>query len=394
MTAARDLLTFVSSAVRSPAVIGAVAPSGRALCDLLASVAPQDGSATVVELGPGTGVVSQALRRRLAPEARHVAVEIDPGMVTHLTRTRPWLEVVHGDAKDLQKLLADIGITSVDTVVSGLPWTLFSREAQRGIMEQVSRVLVPGGVFTTFAYRHVKNLPTQRRFRELLEQSFDEVRVTPTVWRNVPPALAYQCRNLADDVSRGGGQAPWGAATRRGPREAASRSAGSVASQNAVSSSAKRIGSSQCGKCPESSKTSSRLPGHERRRAVGVADGDDRVAATPDDEGGQALGQVEPVGPGDPLAPRPDDAADRVDERVGVRALGQRPRVPGVLAQRDPVGRAQRERGGRVQRRDAEAEHPGAREDRHDDAGAGQRGQPQRRADPAAQPARGDQHEP
>jgi phosphatidylethanolamine/phosphatidyl-N-methylethanolamine N-methyltransferase len=199
VTAARDLLTFVSSAVRSPAVIGAVAPSGRALCDLLASVAPQDGSATVVELGPGTGVVSQALRRRLAPEARHVAVEIDPGMVTHLTRTRPWLEVVHGDAKDLQKLLADIGITHVDTIVSGLPWTLFSREAQRGIMEQVSRVLVPGGVFTTFAYRHVMNLPTQRRFRELLEESFDEVHVTSTVWRNVPPALCYQCRNLGAD---------------------------------------------------------------------------------------------------------------------------------------------------------------------------------------------------
>jgi phospholipid N-methyltransferase len=197
VTAARDLLTFVSSAVRSPAVIGAVAPSGRALCDLLASVAPQDGSATVVELGPGTGVVSQALRRRLAPEARHVAVEIDPGMVAHLNRTRPWLEVVAGDAKDLQKLLADIGITRVDTVVSGLPWTLFSRDAQRGIMEQVSRVLVPGGVFTTFAYRHVMNLPTQRRFRELLEQSFDEVHVTPTVWRNVPPALAYQCRSGA-----------------------------------------------------------------------------------------------------------------------------------------------------------------------------------------------------
>jgi phosphatidylethanolamine/phosphatidyl-N-methylethanolamine N-methyltransferase len=196
VTAARDLLTFVSSAVRSPGVIGAVAPSGRALCDLLASVAPVDPTATVVELGPGTGVVSQALRRRLPPETRHVAVEIDPGMVTHLLRTRPWLEVVRGDAKDLQKLLADIGITQVDAVVSGLPWTLFSREAQRGIMEQVSRVLVPGGMFTTFAYSHVMRLPTQRRFRELLEESFDEVRVTSTVWRNVPPALCYQCRNL------------------------------------------------------------------------------------------------------------------------------------------------------------------------------------------------------
>ncbi|MFC5066067.1 class I SAM-dependent methyltransferase [Actinomycetospora atypica] len=195
MTAARNLLTFVSSAVRSPGVIGAVAPSGRALSDLLASVAPAHGPATVVELGPGTGVVSEALRRHLSPEARHVAVELDRSMVALLRRSLPWLEVVPGDAKDLQKLLADIGITTVDAIVSGLPWTLFSREAQCAIMEQVNRVLVPGGVFTTFAYAHVKNLPTQRRFRDLLEQSFDEVAVTPVVWRNFPPAIAYQCRN-------------------------------------------------------------------------------------------------------------------------------------------------------------------------------------------------------
>lgn len=195
VTAARDLLTFVSSAVRSPGVIGAVAPSGRALSDLLASVAPAHGSATVVELGPGTGVVSQALRRRLAPEARHVAVELDRSMIALLHRNLPWLEVVPGDAKDLQKLLADTGITSVDAIVSGLPWTLFSREAQCAIIEQVNRVLVPGGAFTTFAYAHVMNLPTQRRFRELLQENFDEVSVTPIVWRNVPPALAYQCRN-------------------------------------------------------------------------------------------------------------------------------------------------------------------------------------------------------
>ncbi|MDL5157236.1 class I SAM-dependent methyltransferase [Actinomycetospora termitidis] len=196
MTAARDLLTFVSSAVRSPGVIGAVAPSGRALCDLLASVAPADVPSTVVELGPGTGVVSQALRRRLHPDARHVAIELDRSMVALLQRNLPWLEVVPGDAKDLQKLLADVGIDRVDAIVSGLPWTLFSREAQRAIMDQVNRVLVPGGVFTTFAYAHVMNLPTQRRFRELLQESFDEVRVTPIVWRNVPPALAYQCRNV------------------------------------------------------------------------------------------------------------------------------------------------------------------------------------------------------
>lgn len=191
----RDLVTFLSSAVRSPAVIGAVAPSGRALSDLLASVAPADGQPVVVELGPGTGVVSTALRRRLPDGARHIAVEIDPGMVEHLRRTRPWVEVRQGDAADLQKLLADAGVDRVDTVVSGLPWTLFGESAQRGIIEQVTRVLAPGAPFTTFAYSHVTRFPSQRRFRGVLSEAFAEVTVTPTVWRNMPPALAYQCRH-------------------------------------------------------------------------------------------------------------------------------------------------------------------------------------------------------
>ena len=194
MTGARDFLTFVSSAVRSPGVIGAIAPSGRALSDLLASVVSDSGPSTVVELGPGTGVVSAALRRRLPAEARHVAVELDPGMVAHLRTTAPWLEVVEGDAIALQELLAERGITRVDAVVSGLPWTLFPARAQDGIIEQVTKVLAPGALFTTFAYSHVTRLAAQRRFRALLEQSFDEVLVTPTVWRNLPPALAYQCR--------------------------------------------------------------------------------------------------------------------------------------------------------------------------------------------------------
>jgi len=115
--------------------------------------------------------------------------------VEHLRRTRPWLEVVEGDAADLQKLLADIGVDQVDAAISGLPWTLFPESAQRGIIDQVTKVLAPGAPFTTFAYSHVKRLPTQRRFRGVLESEFSEVRVTPTVWRNLPPALAYQCRN-------------------------------------------------------------------------------------------------------------------------------------------------------------------------------------------------------
>ena len=46
----------------------------------------------------------------------------------------------------------------------------------------------------TFAYVHGAGLPWGRSFRRLLERSFSEVRTSPVVWRNLPPAIVYRCR--------------------------------------------------------------------------------------------------------------------------------------------------------------------------------------------------------
>ena len=51
------------------------------------------------------------------------------------------------------------------------------------------------GVFTTFAYRHGMALSAARRFRRTLHATFAEVTLTPTVWRNMPPAFGYVCRH-------------------------------------------------------------------------------------------------------------------------------------------------------------------------------------------------------
>jgi phosphatidylethanolamine/phosphatidyl-N-methylethanolamine N-methyltransferase len=49
-------------------------------------------------------------------------------------------------------------------------------------------------VFATFAYRHGMALAAARRFRRTLHATFGEVVLTPTVWRNMPPAFVYVCR--------------------------------------------------------------------------------------------------------------------------------------------------------------------------------------------------------
>ncbi len=195
---------FISEAMRNPATMGAVAPSSSRLAELLAGVVPSAGSVpqrngsrdgvVVVELGPGTGAVTEAIEQRLPDRARHLAVDSNPAMVKFLRERCPGLEAVHGDAAELGALLAERAIGPVDAVVSGLPWSLFGAGQQDAILTSVATALRPDGVFATFAYLHARPLTAARRFRSRLMAHFDEVVATRNVWRNLPPAFGYVCR--------------------------------------------------------------------------------------------------------------------------------------------------------------------------------------------------------
>jgi phosphatidylethanolamine/phosphatidyl-N-methylethanolamine N-methyltransferase len=185
---------FLAAALRRPATVGALTPSSPRLAAVLSSVVPREGTPVVVELGPGTGAVSEVIAQRLPPGARHLAVELDPNMVAFLERTLPSLEIVQGDARDLGKLLADRSIDHVDAVVAGLPWALFDQATQDAALGQVSKAIGATGAFTTFGYLHGMTLAAARRFRATLRDTFEEVLVSATVWRNLPPAFVYVCR--------------------------------------------------------------------------------------------------------------------------------------------------------------------------------------------------------
>lgn len=191
MTASTD---FLRAFLRNPATTGAIAPSSERLARVLASVVPVTGTPTVVELGPGTGAVSAVIARRLPAGARHLAIELDPAMVGHLRRAHPDLEVVPGDARRLPALLAEHGVQRADAVVCGLPWALFDATTQTEVLAGISTAIGPTGAFTTFAYLQGMALPAARRFRATLRATFEEVQVTATVWRNLPPAFVYVCR--------------------------------------------------------------------------------------------------------------------------------------------------------------------------------------------------------
>ena len=185
---------FLAAVLRNPGQMGAIMPSSRRMARLLTTIVPRTGSPVVVELGPGTGAVTGVIDTCLPPAARHLAVELDPKMAAFLQRMHPDLEVIEGDAVKLGALLAERDVERADAVVSGLPWSLFDDDSQRSILSQIADVIGPDGAFTTFAYRHGLLLSAARRFRGLLDETFEEVLVTSTVLRNFPPAFTYVCR--------------------------------------------------------------------------------------------------------------------------------------------------------------------------------------------------------
>ncbi|MEV4394833.1 SAM-dependent methyltransferase [Nonomuraea sp. NPDC049607] len=189
-----DRVAFLHEFVRSPFTVGAIAPSGEPLADLIAAPVPREGDPLVVELGPGTGAFTAAIQRRLDGRGHHLAVEVNERFAQRLATRYPQVDVAVADARDLREVLAERGHHCADVIVSGLPWVAFDPILQHDLLDALTGVLGRHGVFTTFAYAHTRWAPPARRLRRALGGRFEEVVVSRMVWANLPPAFVYFCR--------------------------------------------------------------------------------------------------------------------------------------------------------------------------------------------------------
>ncbi|MEU2211349.1 class I SAM-dependent methyltransferase [Streptomyces hygroscopicus] len=183
-------MSITTEFFRRPLMTGAVAASSRRLAYAMTEGIGLEQARTVVELGPGTGVFTDAILARLASDARLVAVELNPVLAARLSATRrdTRLTVVQGSAAELAVVVGG----PVDAVVSGLPWTVMPQNQRGYILDAVTAVLAPGGRFTTFAYLHAAWTPPARHFTAELACRFDRLERSKTVWANLPPAFVHR----------------------------------------------------------------------------------------------------------------------------------------------------------------------------------------------------------
>lgn len=189
-------LLMLGRFMRSPRTVGAVSPSSRALAEEMVKGLDLAGDTTsVVELGPGTGVVTRVIAEHLGPDAHALAIDIEPAFVAAIARRFPRVEAVCGSAADLPALLRERDMFPAAHIISGLPFASLSAEVTATILDAVAGSLKPGGTFTTFQYVSGYPTPLARAFRKAMTARMGSAPRRRTVWRNIPPAFVLTWRH-------------------------------------------------------------------------------------------------------------------------------------------------------------------------------------------------------
>jgi phosphatidylethanolamine/phosphatidyl-N-methylethanolamine N-methyltransferase len=181
-----DEVRFIASWLQHPLKVGAVSPSGRALARAVAAEIDPSIPGAVVELGPGTGPVTEALvERGIAPE-RLVLVEYDPEFCALLRRRYPGATVIEGDAYALADTLSGIIKEPLAAIASCLPLMTRPLSVRVRLLNAAIRMLRPGAPFVQFTYAMTAPIPSRkRRYR---------ITSSPRIWKNLPPARVWVYR--------------------------------------------------------------------------------------------------------------------------------------------------------------------------------------------------------
>ena len=171
---------------RETAAYGRSNAVGQLLARTMAQYVDVNSSAPVVELGPGTGAITNALIEHGIDQKRLVLVEYNPGFCALLRDRYPHAKVVQGDAYTLRDSLWDVLSVRASAIVSGLPLVTKPMMTRLKLIRDAFLALAPGAPFVQFTYSVVPPIP-----KSLPGVSTE---ASERIWMNLPPARVWVYR--------------------------------------------------------------------------------------------------------------------------------------------------------------------------------------------------------
>lgn len=178
-----DELKFFQGWVRRPKAVGSIIPTSGVTAREMASVIDPASALPVLEIGPGTGVITRAILARGVRPDNLYAVEYSPEFVRHLRRLYPGVNVIEGDAFNLAASLGDKRDMVFDSVVSGVPLLNFPVARRVAYLESLLDHIPAGRPVVQLTYGPLSPIPPGRGDYTVEHFHF--------VVRNIPPTQLW-----------------------------------------------------------------------------------------------------------------------------------------------------------------------------------------------------------
>ena len=180
-------LVFGRNFFKHPKMLGSAIPSTRFLINRLLRRVDWSVADVIVEYGPGVGVFTTEILRRMRPDATLIVFETNGEFVEFLRRTidDARLHVIHGSAAEIGTVLAQLGLTHADYIISGIPYSTMPAEIRSAILESSYEAMSGRGAFLVYQFSSAARPYLQQVFKSV-ELDFEPL--------NLLPARLFYCR--------------------------------------------------------------------------------------------------------------------------------------------------------------------------------------------------------
>ncbi|RUV69937.1 MAG: methyltransferase domain-containing protein [Mesorhizobium sp.] len=184
-----DELKFFKGWIDKPKAVGSIVPTSSITARKMASVVNPNSGLPVLEVGPGTGVITRAILAQGVKPENLYAVEYSPDFVRHLRQLYPGVNVIEGDAFNLDATLGDKSGLTFDSVVSGVPLLNFPVAQRIAYVESLLDRIPTGRPIVQLTYGPLSPIPPGRGDYTVEHFHF--------VIRNIPPTQLWIYRRAA-----------------------------------------------------------------------------------------------------------------------------------------------------------------------------------------------------
>jgi phosphatidylethanolamine/phosphatidyl-N-methylethanolamine N-methyltransferase len=178
-----DEIRFIRGMMSTPKTVGAIMPTSNRMAARMASIIDTGSGLPVLELGPGTGVITKAILEKGVKPEDLVSIEYSSDFVRHLRGKYPGVNFINGDAFSLAETLKDFRGQKFDCVISGIPLLNFPMHQRVTLIEDLLKLLPVGRPVVQFSYGPVS--PIVARPDSYTIKHFD------FIMRNIPPAQIW-----------------------------------------------------------------------------------------------------------------------------------------------------------------------------------------------------------